>query len=343
MTINVVCPKCQHKLRAPESAAGRKAKCPKCGTAIEITVPTTKPATVHAPDNNAKTVKTDRRTEAPPVTKNEFLVSALDELAEDAANAVVEEPLKSCPYCSEEIKRSAVKCKHCGEFLDDLPNRTSTGRDQSKRAGLKRVGDGQFSYGGSYSVAFAAVQQAMKDCNVSIKEKSADRGLIRGKCRYGVNLFGITVTATFYVSGNTTRIELAAGLSDAMDTFGVCKKKVDEVSQRLVEVMESADATDFVGGQHRSSKDDAIETRPPSYAERSGPSFKGKAITGFWFAVASLFFGPASIVAMIFCGNALTGMSTSNNRSGKGWAIAGSVIACFSLVSWILFLINRLS
>jgi len=25
---------------------------------------------------------------------------------------------KSCPYCSEQIKASAVKCKHCGEFLD---------------------------------------------------------------------------------------------------------------------------------------------------------------------------------------------------------------------------------
>ena len=24
---------------------------------------------------------------------------------------------KSCPYCAEQIKQAAIKCKHCGEFL----------------------------------------------------------------------------------------------------------------------------------------------------------------------------------------------------------------------------------
>jgi uncharacterized membrane protein YvbJ len=27
---------------------------------------------------------------------------------------------KKCPYCSEEILADAKKCKHCGEFLDDI-------------------------------------------------------------------------------------------------------------------------------------------------------------------------------------------------------------------------------
>jgi len=51
---------------------------------------------------------------------------------------------KSCPYCAEQILLSAVKCKHCGEFLDPAlrtsAQQVSQPAQQKKRSGCSGLG-----------------------------------------------------------------------------------------------------------------------------------------------------------------------------------------------------------
>jgi len=46
--------------------------------------------------------------------------------------------MKKCPYCAEEIKKEAVKCRYCGEFLNKpkevIEAETSWGRVRRKKS-----------------------------------------------------------------------------------------------------------------------------------------------------------------------------------------------------------------
>lgn len=76
--INFDCPHCGHNLAVDEEGAGITVPCPECSKTVEIPFP-----------------------ELP-----------LQSVSDDTTQT------RPCPFCGEQILLIAVKCKHCGEFLN---------------------------------------------------------------------------------------------------------------------------------------------------------------------------------------------------------------------------------
>jgi ribosomal protein L40E len=87
MSIPVTCPSCVSKFTAPDHAAGRKAKCPKCSGSLDIPGPT-------------------NQTPAPPPIP-------LDQ--ETQASVASPTPkLDACPSCGSSNAPNATTCPKCG-------------------------------------------------------------------------------------------------------------------------------------------------------------------------------------------------------------------------------------
>ncbi|QDV73050.1 TFIIB-type zinc ribbon-containing protein [Botrimarina mediterranea] len=102
MPITVTCPSCGVTLKTSDSAAGKKAKCPKCQGPIVVPMPR---------------AELDPIEEAPPA---DDAWGDFDQESEITAStpAAPSADRKPCPACGEMIHANAAKCRFCGEFFD---------------------------------------------------------------------------------------------------------------------------------------------------------------------------------------------------------------------------------
>jgi len=137
MPIAFRCPKCQKKLHAPESMAGKRVKCPHCSQVLVLPEPVLQAKPVHQVeeqfDDLSRSDPFDAPAANPPAgnlgTGALFCAEQFDEMLADTCprvNVKRPEPQEDrypCPACQELIVRGATKCRFCGEELGRRPKK----------------------------------------------------------------------------------------------------------------------------------------------------------------------------------------------------------------------------
>ncbi len=108
MSITVACPKCGKNLKAPDSAAGKKGRCPDCGEVITLIA---SPAISEEP--------IDPEIVEPEVVPSDYSPVTVGSASRSSADTETSsEDRRPCPACGEMISKKAMKCRFCGEIFD---------------------------------------------------------------------------------------------------------------------------------------------------------------------------------------------------------------------------------
>ncbi len=132
MLVQIInCPSCTRKLRVPEDLLGKQVRCPTCGHTFTATLThesvTAPPA---APDALAKKLSPEDAGSAPAAAGE---VPAVASQADSAAKTSEQNDFRPCPYCGENIRLAATRCRYCGEAVGEEEEEDDRPWERSRR------------------------------------------------------------------------------------------------------------------------------------------------------------------------------------------------------------------
>jgi hypothetical protein len=138
MSIPVTCPSCGHQTKAPDTAAGKRGKCPKCGGVVQV------PSDAAPPVIDAEVVEAQVVDSPPPLPDT----IPIEPAPGDDAGAPPQDR-RPCPVCGEMIPTNALKCRFCNEIFDPELKKQEAKKGKSSFIG----GEGENLSAGEWVVA----------------------------------------------------------------------------------------------------------------------------------------------------------------------------------------------